>query len=255
MNYYYFVGSSLPVLKIETSPEITFDDLLSLIQTNFEEKDLEKVNKLRRFIDIKNLKKYWLKQPIDMRGNLKEKEIEEQVLIHDFFSGFVFDFIEKYENIQDRIKYFSSLLAHFFQREIEENQDFLSQYFSFERNVRLILLALRSKKYNRDISKELQFEDFKDPLVANILSQKDMDRFDPPSGYEELANIYLEHEMDPIKLSMELIKYKLRTISEMVFLKPFTVDYILGYMVRLMLVEDWQIANEQKARQIVDSLL
>ena len=53
------------------------------------------------------------------------------------------------------------------------------KYYEFERELRLILTALRAKRSGKDIIRELQFEDPTDPLVADILAQKDARRLRP----------------------------------------------------------------------------
>lgn len=36
---------------------------------------------------------------------------------------------------------------------------------------------------------------------------------------------------------------------------PFSIDSVLAYMARLILVEDWDLLDEEKGRAIVTSLL
>ena len=194
-------------------------------------------------------------RPVDPRGNLNEKQLEEALLLEDFFPPFVFSFFKKYEKMSDRIKFFSMLLSQFFDEKIQKEKGFLSKYFRLEKEIRLILTALRAKEIKRDISYELQYEDATDFFVAYILAQKDMDTFEPPKEYEELKILYKKYHQTPLLLMKENIFFRLKKIEQMQEGKEFSIDYILSYQAILAMVEDWMQLEIEKEKKIIETLV
>ncbi len=251
---YYYLATALPSISLKMKPEITFEELKFMFKVNLKESDLKKAEIFKKFIDITNLRLLWLNQEIDPRGNLNTAELEDAILVKDFFDDFVFDFLDRYEKTEDRLKYFSFLIASFFNEIKNTQKDFLKFYFNFERELRLVITALRAKKLNRDILKELQFEDFKDDFVAYIIAQKDQDSFEPPLEYQKIKKIYKKNINDPKNLYLELLEYKFQRIEMFSEKKPFSLDQILSYAALLIIVEDFYKLSEDIGREKIQNL-
>src|ERR1700690_56778 len=114
MRQYYFVVPSLPPLSMHDRPEITFDELMTRLEVSLSENDLKKVKVLRLFIDICNIRALLMEEDIDPRGNLTEKELDEALLVHTMLPVYVFEFLDQFERVNDKIKNFSGLLALYF---------------------------------------------------------------------------------------------------------------------------------------------
>lgn len=253
MGNYYFLAPSLPPLEFGRKPEISSEELASRLEINLSKEDFAKLIVLRRFVDLHNIRSLLLEEQLDPRGNLSEKELDEALLIRNFFPDYVFDFLNRYENVGDRIKNFSSLLVTYFAEEIPKQKGFMRKYLSFERDWRLVMLTLRAKKTGRDIVRELQFEDFSDPLVAQILAQKDADSYEPPIEYKDLKELFLSCGDDPWQQYKVIAKWRFDKIEEMVDHPLFSIDWILAYMARLMIVEYWNELDEEKGKMILET--
>src|SRR5690349_14016178 len=118
MRNYYFLVPSLPPLHLGEKPDITFDAFAARLEMSLRKGDLKKTRVLRRFVDIYNIRSLLLEEPIDPRGNLNEKELDEALLIKNVLPEYVFDFLDQFEKPLDRIRHFSGLLARYFAREI-----------------------------------------------------------------------------------------------------------------------------------------
>lgn len=250
---YYFVASALPPLSIGAKPELSFQELRELLNLNLTESDLKQVTDLLRLIDLSNIRSFWLGQPLDDRGNVSPKRLEEVILIRELPS-YILDFLDRYETTEERLRYFSSLYASLFQEMQAKTTGFLQKYYTFEREVRLILTALRAKKTRRDIVRELQFEDPTDPLVMDILSQKDAPDYTPPQEYEALKTLFLKSLSDPKALFRALLEYRFAKIEEMEENEPFSINHLLGYIARLLIVESWAGLNQEQGVAIIEDL-
>lgn len=255
MANYYFLGTLLPELRLSEPPEIGFREYEQLLKENLTEKDFARTRIIRFLYDILNLRLYWKGEPLDPLGNLDESGLEEAFATRSMLPQYVFEFADKYESTEERIRRFPELLATFFQEEIRRATGFFKQYFILERELRLVMAAFRAKKLNRDILAELQYEDPEDHIVAQILAQKDALEYEPPEKYEELKAIFEKYGDKPLELQKAMFEFRIQKIEEMLGLEQFSADRILAYLLELILVEKWQHLDKQKGVEIVDSML
>lgn len=253
MGNYYFLAPSLPPLELGGRPDITSYILKIRMEENLGKKDLEASRVIRTYIDINNIRALLLEEPIDLRGNLNEKELDEALLLKVVLPEYIFDFLGRYDTASERIKNFSGLLVQFFFEEIPKSEGFLNRYLSFEREWRLVLIGLRAKHLGRDVAKELQFEDFTDPLVAQILAQKDAETYEPPVEYAGLKELFIASGNDPWQQNKSFAEWRFEKIELLVERPLFSIDWILSYMVQLMIVEDWNELDREKGRMILDT--
>ena len=253
MRNYYFLAASLPPLVLGETPDITFEELAYRLSINLSKEDLEKTKVLRRYFDIQNIRSLLLEETLDPKGNLNEKELDEALLLESFLPSYIFDFLNLYEEKNEKIRHFSGFFIRYFSEEIKQQKGFLKQYLAFEREWRLVLLAIRSKKIKRDVVRELQFEDFTDPFVADILAQKDIEHYEPPAEYQDLADLLHACGDDPWAQFKVFSEYRFNKIEEMSGYPLFSIDWILGYMARLMLVKQWMALDEEKGKNILEN--
>jgi hypothetical protein len=251
MANYYFLITALPPLTLGIKPEISFEEMKELLALNLAEGDKKLVQHLLRPIDLSNIRAVWLGFSIDERGNFDEKELEEALLVQGEVPAYLVDFLEKYESIPERLRYFSSLYASLYRKEFK---GFLGKYYKFQRELRLVLTALRAKRFKKDIVRELQFEDPYDLFVADILAQKDAPDYTPPGEYEDLKTIFMETISDPQKLHFALLQYQFDRIEEMEEPQDFSIDRVLSYVARLILIESWEDLDQDKGHTAVEHL-
>jgi uncharacterized protein DUF2764 len=246
MANYYFLITALPPVSIGKKPEITFKGLMEMLALNLTPKDLQLVGLLLQPIDLYNMRALWLGFPLDDRGNYKAKELEEALLVKDMLPPYVIDYLERYESTNDRLRYFSSLYVSLFRDEQTHLKGFLKKYYQLEREIRLVLTALRSKKTGRDLVRELQFEDPYEPFVSDILAQKDAADYIPPKEYEDLKTLFMENSSSPQKLNRAILQYRFEKIEEMEENQDFTIDRVLCYIARLLIVESLEQLDLEK---------
>lgn len=255
MANYYFLAASLPRLTLGEKPDLSFEELTSRFKINLNKEDLRKTVVFRRYIDVNNIRFLFLEEAIDPRGNLNEKDLDEALLLKDVFSLGIFDFLDRFESVAEKLKHFSGIFSVFFKEELANEKGFLKTYFEFERNWKMVMLALRAKEQGRDLARELQFENFTDPIVAQILAQKDSSSYDPPSEYLDLKEKYLSCGADPWQKYKVIAKWRLDRIEELVEKPMFSIDWILSYMARLLIVEDYHDLDVAKGKMILDAFV
>ncbi len=254
VNRLYFLMPSLPPLSLVLRPDLHWQDFLARLALNLPRWAIAKTRVLRRFVDLCNIRALFLGDPLDPTGNFAEKELDQAILIRSDFPQYVFDFLDQFENREEQLRYFPGLLALFFLREGEKASGFLKRYLAFEREWRLVAAALRAKEYGKDIVRELQFEDPKDPFIAQILAQKDAPQYEPPPEYREIKDVLLSCKGDPAMEERYFVEYRLRQIDALVGNAQFSLDAVLGYMAKFMLIEAHFALEEEKGRQLMEKI-
>lgn len=255
MNTVVFISTALPEIRIGSPLEMHFPELLELFRQNLSPAQLKCVKSLRLLIDLKNLKEYLRDGPLDLRGNYNKKEMEDALLNEKNFPGYFFDFLDSYEGPKEQIEHFARLYAEFFANESTGQSGFLQEYFAFERELRLLLTAYRSRKTGMDLVDTLKYEDVHDPFVSYLLASKDVPNLEMPLEYADLSNILSQTEGSPKKQYQALIEYRLKKIAELSQDDPFTLGHLLSYMQRLILVEDWYALDDGKGNQIINQIV
>lgn len=259
MAEYYFLTSLLPPLAIEHVPSLSFIELKDLLKINLTDKDKEIVKRFLSIIDMDNLRALWANEPHDIRGNYTREEIEHSLTYQAWpgdieFPTYLKEFIEKYPNDKDKVEHFDVLMSRFLKEGEEDEDPFLSQYFAFERGMRLTLVGFRAKKLGRNLSKELQYEDPYEPLVAEILAQKDAAAYEPPFEFKELKPIFLSFAEFPLELHKALLAYSFDKITDFYGNSLFSIDRILGFMARLLIVEKWLELDMQEGITMIGKI-
>jgi len=255
MTQYYFLGTSFPPLMIGQVPQVSFDELRELLRMNLTPPDWAKFVDLLRLIDLSNIRAEWLGVPFDEQGNYPAQQLEEALLMREGLPTFMLDYLDKYESSEDRLRFFSSLYPALYREMMEKYPSgFLHEYYKLEREIRLTMTALRAKRFHRDILRELQFEDPTDSTVAGIIAQKDAPEYTPPFETQILKAIFTRCADDPKELHKALLEYRFDKLQELEEAGPFSMDAILGYAARLLLVESWNKLDVGKGTELIEHL-
>lgn len=255
MANYYFLAASLPPLELGEKPDLSFEELVARLQINMEPKDLQKTVVFRRWIDINNIRALFLEDAVDPRGNLSEKELDQALLLQDGLPQYVFDFLDKFESVPEKLRFFPGVLAAYFREETPNQSGFLKRYLEFERAWRLVLVGIKAKELGRDLTQELQFEDLKDPQVLDLLAQKDAVSYEPPPEFLSLKEKYLACGPDPFLQFKEISKWRFKQIDELAIEPLFSIDWILSYMAQLLIVEEWNQLDAEKGEIILQAFV
>ena len=250
---YYFLTAALPPLVLGEAPPISFRECREMLEENLPEEDQAKVKQLFFSVDLRNIRALWLNEPFDERGNFGTKELEEELLVQDQLPLYVVDFLDRYPLPEERLRYFAALYALYYSESVVQLTGFLRSYCEFEREMRLVLTGLRAKRTGGRIAYELQFEDPRDPFVAHLFAQEDAAEYSPPQEYEELKEIFVEHGKKPYMLERALLTYRFKRVAELEEETGRSIDTILGYLVRLGIVEAFR-ALEKRRPDIVQTI-
>lgn len=256
MAKYYFLATALPSLEIGVEPAISQREFEILLENNLSDKDLKKTSRIRLFYDIHNIRAMWRGEPLDPWGTLSQGELEEDLLTRGGrLPKFVYALLEEHESLEERLRYFPTLFIRFYEITAKHATGFLGSYALFERNLRLALLGYRVRRLGRDLLRELQFEDPEEDLVAQLIAQKDAPQYVPPMGFEDLKPVIDLYYEKPLELQQALYEYRFNKLESMLGSDVFSMDYILIYMIKFIMVSKWLLLDKEKGLQIVDKIV
>ena len=124
MTNYYFFASALPPLEIGTPPELGFHEFEALAGTALNPHDKKELWILRLYYDLLNIRSFWREETLSYRGNYNEKELEDALVTNEGFPSYVYDFMDRHQEVKDRLYHFSSLLADYFAKELASSKGF-----------------------------------------------------------------------------------------------------------------------------------
>lgn len=255
MANYYFLATLLPPLKVGSPVELGSKELDHLLRQNLSKPDLEKVMILRRLIDIENIRALWQKQPLEVGGNVDQFELEEALFTQEGIPSYVSEFLEKYLEKNERLQHFPELIHRYFTVESKNADLFLKEYLTFERQWRLVFVALRAIDLGRSLEQELQYEDPEDPFVTQLLANAKEKHFEPPEPFEGLKPIYEARKKAPLDLYQALSEWRFNHLEEKIEWENFSFERILGYIAELEICEKWLELDKRKGLEIAEEIM
>lgn len=254
MARYYFLCSALPPLDRRVPPPLSTHELQEQFKVGLTIHDQKQFEIILRYVDIVAIVAFFVGDFPDTRGHFSSKEeILSAIEMKSNLPDYVVDFLERYPNPKERARFSSELFTLFFAHEIANAEGVLKEYLLFERQIRLILAAWRAKKYGKDLSVEFQFEDPQDPFIAELLLQKDMSHFVFPYEYEDLTEV-TAYILDPKKVWYKFLEYKYDKLELFAERNPFSLDVLLMYFLRLMIVEDLHHLNHTRGKEWINRI-
>lgn len=236
MGQYYFIHSALPELKLGCPTKITFQELIQLFHDNFSNRDLVVLRSLLTIIDLTNVYYYFTNQPLDPKGRLSLSEIEESLLTFTDFPVYLVCYLEKYSELEARIKNFSEVYLDYFQQESVNSPEFLRNYLKFEMNLRLYLAEIRAKRFGK--------EDSLSTVHKNYADQ-----------FQELKRDLSQVVGNPLEEYQIIQKYRFDTLQNMADKHLFGADGLFAYVMQWLIVEEDSCLEPARGKQRIQKLL
>ena len=258
---YYYIVAGLPELNINESRKV-----LTSLQFKLEmEKQLNKSDYLFfellfREIDNKNLLSLLLEQnlPFDKLGNYKEDYLRSQIDnptdIVVYMKQFITDFMSESFD-QSPLYCENKLQESYYKYLLKTDNDFIRQWFRFDRDVKNLLTAVNCRKHEYDIEKQLVREDdgLYDALLQGIPTADLFKEEDLP--YLEQVLQIAESNLEATDKELEIDLLKWTFLDEMTFFYYFTIEKILSFAIKLSLVDRWRKLDHTSGKALWERLI
>jgi hypothetical protein len=256
-NYYYLVAGLPDILLEQPKPPFSSLQYREELHHHLHPDDYKQVETLFLFFDNRNLLHILEKKEgqWDERGNFSIETLDAGIRDGEGLPSYMHRFIQAYQQelpLQPNMSWENQLADLYFEYGIQHAQGFSQRWITFERDLRNVLAAMSARKQKRslegeilgasDISEAIRHHASRDfglgaefPIVEKLLQ------------IEEKENL-LEKEFD-------LDKVRWTYIDQLNTFEYFTVDILLGYLLKLFMLERWRPLDNADGLALLNSLI
>jgi len=250
-NYYCLVAGLPDIIIDGNKPGETSHEFKNELAEQLLTSDYKFAELLYLHYDNKNLLNLLLKQ--DNRfitlGNYTEEYLEEQIKeptnIVDYMKQLIFNFKAETSG-NSNLSSENELQSLYYEYVLQVKNDFLEQWFKFERDMKNILTAVNCHRYDYDTEKQLIPVKHKNEVYETLVkSSPKPDLLADEVPYVEKILQIAESEMDISEKEKSLDNIKWQFLDEHTFFRYFTIEKILSFVIKLNIVERWiELDNE-----------
>lgn len=140
----------------------------------------------------------------------------------------------------------------FYDYAINSKSKFVSDWFTFEMNLRNLTTALNCRKYERDLKTEILGDnDFAKALRTSKL--KDFGLADEYPFVTKVLSFFDSNAMVDKEKNLDLLRWNY--LEEKITFEYFSIDRVLSFLIRLLLIERWSRLNIDSGREVFNSLI
>ncbi len=258
---YYYIVAGLPELSMDGEKK----GLNSLqFRQNMNSRLTESDFKLLQFIylqyDNKNLLSVLLNRPqkFDKMGNYSQDfltaQTENPTSIFSYLKQFILDFkADEFENSD--LKAENRLWESYYDFILKSNNEFIKQWFNFDRDIKNIQTAINCRNYNYNLEEQLIPDNtgLYESLLNEIPSVELFEEEDLPYREQifQIANSSLD--MNEKEMKIDLIKWSY--LDEITFFYYFTIEKILSFAIKLAMVDRWRKLDHTSGKALWERLV
>ena len=257
MTKYYFLGTLLPTLSLETEPEIGFEEFKQLCRANLTSDDLELLKGAYLWVDLNNLNALWSHRTTTYWGNYTSEELLD-LPGRTPVPPFLETFLKKYLLEEDRIAHFDELMLGYFSHAYEQAWGFFKEWLQYEQVLKVALATKRATKVKKSFQSEINLFDPFDPWQGELkdIADEKNDVLGLKEAVQEALDLFDSDFKNPLDLFKQLLLLRFEKVNQLKSpYSPFSVDNVLAYAIQLELAGEWQKVSHTKNQVKVTAML
>ena len=180
-----------------------------------------------------------------------KKSVDGNVLLPQYMNDFITSFREDKNSYTEAEWEFKLTEAYFRAAQKTENE-FLNQWMEFELNLKNLMLVMSNRKQELPFSEIIleaneMAELMKENPAADFSTQPCIDFMNQVVQIIETENL-IERER-----KVDALRWK--KVEEMTFFNYFTIEAILSFIIKLMILERWNILKQLQEKEFLSSIL
>lgn len=256
-QYYYLVAGLPGLANTDTHLPFTAKAFLEDMENKTNIKDFEVMYWLYYQRDNYNLLSILFNKDsllqCEGRYSLQElkKGIEGNLLLPGYMHGFI-SLVKADKNHCTEAEWETKLTVAYFKEALKTGNKFLNQWMEFELNLKNLLLVMSSRKQPLSfpeiiIEANEMAELMKENPEADFSTQPSIDFMNQAIKIIEIENV-MEQEK-----KIDALRW--RKLEEMTFFNYFTVEAILTFIIKLMILERWIMLKKEDGKDFLPSML
>lgn len=264
-NYYYLISGLPDIVLDSTKKPVSVAEFIDETRELVAPEHGDLLELLRRREDNRNLSTVIDNSdvPFDDRGNYTREFLEQEVKSPDALPGYMAEFIEAHK--EGKLP-FPSLLVEdqlhwLFYDEITAGPNrFVREWFTFDLNLRNVRAGINSRKLSSGHAAESSR--FAIPTavicrndVAEAVHRSNAPDFSLSAEYPWVEQVVGQGDGDPIAAERAVDQLRWDMVNDLTTFAYFTIDTVLGFCVKLDMVERWQSLDPEIGRERLERLV
>jgi len=256
-NYYCLVAGLPDIVIDQNKLSFTLSEFKDELKESLHPDDYRMAELLFLPYDNQNLMNLLNKWdiPFDKLGKYSQDELEENIKEPEILENYLVEFIEDFKSDSAvSAKTDPEILMTRLYYDFGSNcgNEFLKEWFSFDKTLRNILAAYNCRKYDLPVENELIGED---DIVDTLKKSRARDfGIGGDMPYVEKVVSILENK-DLLDREKGLDQLRWNFVDEQTVFNYFTVEVTLGYVIKLMIIERWLKLDVDTGREFFEKLL
>jgi hypothetical protein len=183
-----------------------------------------------------------------------EEQIEKPIELPEYMANFIL-WVKKSEIKTQLPEAETKLLKIFYEYVFKGKNTFIKQWFSFELNLKNALTALNCQSFGYPIKNQLI--ETKNSNVYDLLKSNRLkpDLFEEELPFAEIIFRVAESNKSMLEKEKTIDSIKWDWLDEHTFFFYFTIEKILGFIIKLQIIERWIILDTGTGKQLLKKLL
>ena len=256
-NYYYcFIAGLSDLLLDETEMNFSLADFKSSLKEELLPSDYQFVQMMFLPYDHKNLlnilnEKY---DEFDELGNYSMEELEEEedaAILPEYMYRFISEY--KADTKSRTAKQWENYLTElFYDYVLQAGNQFVNDWFAFERNVTNILTGLTCRKFDKEPEEEVVGNDFVSEAIKTS-NAKDFGLAAELDYTTPVINIAEKDDLLNREKSLDQLKWEY--INELTLFHYFSAEIVFAYTLKLQMVYRWMGLDLKTGREMFKQLI
>jgi hypothetical protein len=256
-NYYYLVAGLPDIIIDQKKLTFTLDAFKDELKYHLHSEDYKLVELLFLPADNLNLLNLLLKSgnPFDDSGKFTREELEQEIKDPVHTPPYMQRFIIAYKSdtpVFDGLSWGDQLTWLYYDHVKKSNNRFVRDWFEFDLNLRNIVAGINIRKH------KLKGEKFfiGDNNIVQAVRKSSLRDFGLGNDFEymeKLINIQENRNLLERERAMDIMRWEF--IDESNTFNYFTIEVLLGYIIKLQMVKRWLEMDLETGKQMFRRLL
>lgn len=255
---YFYLIAGLPNLSLQdTHLPFSAKTFLEDLKNKIDKEDFNLVCMLYYPRDNRNLLNMLFNKndKMQVEGCYSSGELKKAVEGNFALPGYMKNFLAAFKEDKSRFseaEWEAKLTGAYFKEALKSGNKFFNQWMEFELNLKNFLLVMSNRKYTLPFSEIIMDANeiaalIKENPAADFSTQPSIDFMNHVIKIIETENL-AEREK-----KIDALRWK--KLEEMTFFNYFTVEAILTFIIKLMIIERWMTLKQEKEKEFLSSIL
>ncbi len=256
-NYYYLVAGLPDIILEQSKLSVTLAEFREELKAHLHADDYSLVEKLFLVADNRNVLNMVMKNidEFDTSGKYSFDELEDEIKEPENLPEYLKTFITHFKSnqpVESEMSWEDQLTLLYYGHLMKVDNQFLRTWFEFECNIKNILAGLTARRHKMPVENLLVGNN----TVNNAIRKSNARDFGLNAEFpfvEKLIQINDNNNLLEREKAIDLLKWNY--IDELNTFNYFSVEVILGFVIKLEMVERWLKLDKKTGEEMFRKLV